>query len=44
MGDLAENADEGKFSEIDGELLCNACGSMFDPTETSCPSCGTLKE
>ncbi len=44
MGDLAENADVEKFSEMDGELLCNACGAMFDPTETSCPSCGTLKE
>ena len=44
MGDLSENIDEEKFSEIDGELLCNACGAMFDPTETSCPSCGILKE
>ena len=44
MGDLAENVDGDKFSEMDGELLCNACGAMFDPTETSCPSCGTLKE
>jgi len=44
MGDLAENADGEKFSEMDGELLCNACGAMFDPTETSCPSCGILKE
>jgi rubrerythrin len=44
MADLSENIDEGKFSEMDGELVCNACGGMFDPTETSCPSCGTLKE
>jgi len=44
MADLSENIDEEKFSEMDGELVCNACGGMFDPTETSCPSCGTLKE
>ena len=44
MGELSENINEEKFSEMDGELVCNACGAMFDPTESSCPSCGILKE
>ena len=44
MGDLSENINEEKFSEMDGELVCNACGAMFDPAESSCPSCGILKE
>ena len=44
IADLPEEIDKEKFSEMDGELLCNACGAMFDTTETSCPSCGTLKE
>ena len=44
MGDLSENINEEKFSEMDGELVCNACGAMFDPAENSCPSCGILKE
>ena len=44
MGELSENINEEKFSEMDGELVCNACGAMFDPTENSCPSCGILKE
>ena len=48
VGEVVENADEGieesNFSEVDGELLCNACGAMFAITETGCPSCGTLKE
>ena len=47
MGEVSQNVEENineeEFSEIDGELVCNACGSMFDPTEGSCPSCGTLK-
>jgi len=46
VGEVVENANEGigelNFSEVDGELLCNACGAMFAITETSCPSCGTL--
>ena len=33
MGDLSENINEEKFSEMDGELVCNACGAMFDPAE-----------
>ena len=44
IADLPEEIGKEKFSEMDGELLCNACGAMFDTTETSCPSCGTLKE
>jgi len=48
MGEVSENVEENineeEFSEIDGELVCNACGSMFSPIETSCPSCGTSKE
>ena len=44
MGEIPGNIIEEKFSEIDGELLCNSCGAMFNPTETSCPSCGILKE
>ena len=44
IADLPEEMGKEKFSEMDGELLCNACGAMFDTTETSCPSCGTLKE
>ena len=44
MGEISENINEEKFSEMDGELVCNACGAMFDPTESSCPSCGILKE
>ena len=38
IADLPEEIDKEKFSEMDGELLCNACGAMFDTTETSCPS------
>ena len=48
MGEVSENVEENineeEFSEIDGELVCNACGSMFSPIENSCPSCGTSKE
>ena len=44
IADLPQEVSKEKFSEMDGELLCNACGAMFDTTETSCPSCGTLKE
>ena len=44
IGDLPEDVKEEKFSEVDGEIICNACGSMFSPTETSCPACGILKE
>ena len=48
VGEVVENANEGigelNFSEVDGELLCNACGAMFAITETSCPSCGTLEK
>ena len=44
IGDLHEDVKEEKFSEVDGEIICNACGAMFSPTETSCPACGILKE
>ena len=44
IGDLPEDVKEEKFSEVDGEIICNACGAMFSPTETSCPACGILKE
>ena len=44
IGDLPEEVNEEKFSEMDGELVCNACGAMFNPSATSCPACGTLKE
>ena len=43
-GDVPEEVKGEKFSEVDGELICNACGTMFSPTITSCPACGTLKE
>ena len=44
IGDLPEDVKEEKFTEVDGEIICNACGAMFSPTETSCPACGILKE
>jgi len=36
---------ESKFTEVDGEFLCSACGSMFEMTdEKTCPSCGTMDD
>jgi len=33
------------FTEMDGEFLCGACGSMFEMTDDkTCPSCGTVDE
>lgn len=44
IADLPEEIEKERFTEVDGELLCNACGAMFDLNENSCPSCGILKE
>ena len=44
IADLPEEIGKERFTEIDGELLCNACGAMFGLSENSCPSCGILKE
>ena len=36
---------ESKFTEMDGEFLCSACGSMFEMNkEKTCPSCGTFDD
>ena len=33
------------FTEVDGELLCDSCGAMFEITdERSCPSCGVFDD
>jgi hypothetical protein len=33
------------FTEVDGEILCGACGAMFESTdEKSCPSCGIFDD
>ena len=33
------------FTEMDGEFLCSACGSMFEISEEKvCPSCGVFDE
>ena len=38
-------ASPSNFTEIDGEFLCGACGSMFEMTDDkTCPSCGTVDE
>jgi hypothetical protein len=40
VGDSTSN-----FTEVDGELLCGACGAMFELTdERSCPSCGVFDD
>jgi rRNA maturation endonuclease Nob1 len=42
---LESDAIDSKFTEIDGELLCSACGSVFEISEEKiCPSCGTFDE
>jgi rubrerythrin len=42
---LESDVTDSKFTEIDGELLCSACGSMFKISgEKICPSCGTFDE
>ena len=42
---LESEVTDSKFTEIDGELLCSACGSMFEISEEKiCPSCGTFDE
>ena len=41
---IGEN-DSSNFTEMDGEFLCGACGSMFEMTDDkTCPSCGTVDE
>ena len=40
---MPEDVNEEKFSEVDGEMICNACGAMFSPTETSCPGMWNIK-
>jgi len=38
-------ASPSNFTEMDGEFLCGACGSMFEMTDDkTCPSCGTVDE
>ena len=44
---VSEVVEEGtsNFTEVDGELLCGACGAMFELTdERSCPSCGIFDD
>ena len=42
---LESDTTDSKFTEIGGELLCSACGSMFEISEEKiCPSCGTFDE
>ncbi len=41
---MGENGSSN-FTEMDGEFLCGACGSMFEMTDDkTCPSCGTVDE
>ena len=41
---IGENGSSN-FTEMDGEFLCGACGSMFEMTDDkTCPSCGTVDE
>ena len=44
VGEFSGDVKDEIFTEVDGELICNACGAMFSPSETSCPACGILKE
>ena len=47
VAEIIDEADASKsnFTEIDGELLCSACGSMFAISdEKVCPSCGVFDE
>ena len=42
---LDNETKESNFTEMDGEFLCNACGSMFKMGEDkTCPSCGVFEE
>ena len=42
---LEDSTTESKFTEVDNEFLCSACGSMFEMTdEKTCPSCGTMDD
>jgi len=42
---LEGETTESKFTEMDGEFLCSACGSMFEMNEEkTCPSCGTFDD
>ena len=42
---LDNNESESNFTEMDGEVLCNACGAMFKMGEDrTCPSCGVFDE
>jgi len=42
---LEDSTVESKFTEVEGEFLCSACGSMFEMNdEKTCPSCGTMDE
>jgi len=42
---LEDGTTESKFTEMDGEFLCSACGSMFEMNdEKTCPSCGTFDD
>jgi len=46
-GEVVEGSEvtSSNFTEMDGEFLCGACGSMFEITdEKTCPSCGTVDE
>ena len=46
-GEVVEGSEvtSSNFTEMDGEFLCGACGSMFEMTdEKTCPSCGTVDE
>ena len=43
--EVIDNNTDSKFTEIDGEYLCSACGSMFEMNEErACPSCGTIDD
>ena len=45
QGNLEDSTVESKFTEVEGEFLCSACGSMFEMNdEKTCPSCGTMDE
>ena len=42
---LENETTESKFTEMDGEFLCSACGSVFEMNEEkTCPSCGTFDD
>ena len=44
VGEVVEE-ETSNFTEVDGELLCSACGAMFELTdERSCPSCGVFDD